>query len=142
MPLPEPEPGLVIRYAYLWKREADKGQVEGSKDRPCALIGRVDREKGEAPLVWVIPLTHTAPATPEDGFEIPLATRKRLGLDEDTCWAILTEYNQFTWPGPDLRPSVNGDFAYGFLPPRLYNQIRQAIVDRVTKRKIARSDRG
>lgn len=41
MALPEPEAGLVIRYAYLWKREADGGQVEGGKDRPCALLGCV-----------------------------------------------------------------------------------------------------
>jgi hypothetical protein len=26
---PEPHPGLVIRYAYLWKRESDEGREEG-----------------------------------------------------------------------------------------------------------------
>jgi hypothetical protein len=30
--LPDPHPGLVIRYAYLWKREYDEGREEGSKD--------------------------------------------------------------------------------------------------------------
>jgi hypothetical protein len=36
--LPEPHPGLVIRYAYPWKREFDEGHEEGSKDRPCAIV--------------------------------------------------------------------------------------------------------
>jgi len=105
------------------------------------LIGRVDREAGKAPLVWVVPITHTAPRTPGDGVEIPLPTRRRLGLDEEPCWVIITEYNQFTWPGPDLRPSGQNDFAYGFLPPRLYEQIRRAIVNRISERRIERSDR-
>jgi hypothetical protein len=28
---PVPQPGLVIRYAYLWRREALAGQEEGAK---------------------------------------------------------------------------------------------------------------
>jgi hypothetical protein len=36
MPLPEPEPGRVIRYNYLWAKEQEQGREEGRKDRPCA----------------------------------------------------------------------------------------------------------
>lgn len=35
---PDPHPGLVIRYAYLWKREYDEGREDGSKDRPCSIV--------------------------------------------------------------------------------------------------------
>ena len=38
MPLPEPVPALVIRYAYLWQAEQQGGQSEGVKERPCAVI--------------------------------------------------------------------------------------------------------
>ncbi|MGH8294414.1 MAG: hypothetical protein ACRETZ_02760 [Steroidobacteraceae bacterium] len=38
MSFPDPRPGLVIRYAYLWKREHDAGREEGSKGRPCAIV--------------------------------------------------------------------------------------------------------
>lgn len=38
MPWPEPEPGLVIRYAYLWRREQETGREKGTKDRPCAVV--------------------------------------------------------------------------------------------------------
>jgi len=35
---PEPQVGLVISYSYLWSEEAERGQIEGRKDRPCAII--------------------------------------------------------------------------------------------------------
>jgi hypothetical protein len=33
--LPKPEPGLVIRYSYLWHDEHRQGREEGVKDRPA-----------------------------------------------------------------------------------------------------------
>jgi hypothetical protein len=33
-----PHPGLVICYSYLWHREAQKKQIEGLKNRPCAVV--------------------------------------------------------------------------------------------------------
>jgi len=38
MPLPEPEPGLVISYSYLWHYERAAGVEEGRKDRPCVIL--------------------------------------------------------------------------------------------------------
>lgn len=38
MPLPEPKPGRVIGYAYLWRDQAAKGREEGIKDRPCVIV--------------------------------------------------------------------------------------------------------
>jgi hypothetical protein len=34
MPIPTPEPGLVISYAYVLEHEAQGGREEGRKDRP------------------------------------------------------------------------------------------------------------
>jgi hypothetical protein len=36
MPLPEPVPALVIRYAYLWQAEQQRGQSEGVKEDPVS----------------------------------------------------------------------------------------------------------
>jgi len=36
--------------------------------------------------------------------EISHETKRRLGLDDDRSWIVLTEANRFAWPGPDLRP--------------------------------------
>ena len=39
---PEPSPGLVISYSFLWSEEAEQGQVDGSKDRPCTIVVALD----------------------------------------------------------------------------------------------------
>ena len=44
---PEPTPGLVIRYSYLWAQEHKHGREEGVKDRPCAVILVTANEDGE-----------------------------------------------------------------------------------------------
>ena len=35
---PRTSSGLVIRNAYLWAEEHRRGQEEGVKDRPCAVV--------------------------------------------------------------------------------------------------------
>ncbi|MBI1980030.1 MAG: hypothetical protein HYS63_00375 [Methylocystis sp.] len=105
------------------------------KDRPCAIILVLFRE-GDAPIVRVLPVTHSAPADPADALEIPLATKQRLGLDSDRSWVVLTEANDFVWPGPDLRPAVSGDpssVAYGMLPPGFMKALRERLADRWRK---------
>jgi hypothetical protein len=129
---PKPEPGLVIRYSYLWQSEADAGLEEGDKKRPCAIILVVLRN-GEMPFVRVLPITHSRPNQPDSAIEIPLPTKMRLGLDNDQSWIILDEANDFTWPGPDLRPRVNGKpetVAYGHLPPGFMKMLREKLARR------------
>jgi hypothetical protein len=136
--LPTPKPGLVIRYAYLWESEARKGREEGMKDRPCAIVLVVLRD-GEHPIVRVLPVTHTPPAEPADALEIPTLTKERLSLDSDRSWVVLTEANDFIWPGPDLRPlpgSDPGTVAYGFLPPGFMKALRERL-DRLWRQRRA-----
>jgi hypothetical protein len=71
VPLPIPEPGLVISYAYLWYSEHQEGQEEGAKDRPCAII-LIAEDEGGAKVVTVVPITHSRPQHPGDAVEIPL----------------------------------------------------------------------
>ncbi len=128
MALPDPTPGLLIRYAYLWSHEAAAGQVEGRKDRPAAIILSVVRESGER-VVTVLPVTHTPPTDPAHAVEIPAATKRRLGLDDARSWIVLTEANRFVWPGPDLRSVGHSrSFAYGSLPFRLFEDVRMRFV--------------
>jgi hypothetical protein len=106
--LPAPKPGLVIRYAYLWESEARKGREEGAKDRPCAIVLVVLRDS-DHPIVRVLPVTHSPPSHAADALEIPATTKQRLGLDGERSWVVLTEANDFIWPGPDLRPVPGRD---------------------------------
>jgi|SRR5579883_993337 len=136
MALPIPQPALVIRYSYLWHSEFTAGREEGVKDRPCAIVAAVRTDDDGTYQVLVLPVTHSAPARPEDAVEIPLDTKKRLGLDDERSWVCLTEWNEFHWPGPDLRMLPGGDestVAYGFLPSRLFEKIRTAFIAKASQ---------
>lgn len=137
MPLPEPVPGLVIRYGYLWMEEHTRGQEEGVKDRPCAVVLVSTNEAGEQ-WVTVLPVTHAPPSNPELAVELPAATKRRLGLDDERSWVVLSEANRFLWPGPDLRPARPGDaatVAYGQLPYTLFEEIRRKFLAAIRMRR-------
>ena len=143
MSLPKPTPGLVVRYSYLWREEHLKGQEEGVKDRPCAIIMVVTNENDDQ-TVTVLPITHTPPHQADDAIEIPAATKRRLGLDDERSWVVLTEANRFIWPGPDLRPARQDDLnsvAFGLLPDGLFNQIRDSFIAKVRAGKLSRVSR-
>jgi hypothetical protein len=123
-----PQPGQVIRYAYLWWSEARVGREDGSKDRPCGVVLTRITKAGNT-VAYVLPITHTPPLKDEDGIEIPQATKRRLGLDAERSWIITTELNQFAWPGPDIRRTASGEYVYGYLPEKLM----QLVLDQVKK---------
>ncbi len=103
MPLPQPVPSLVIRYAYLWQAEHLRGQEEGVKDRLCSVILVTTEDDGER-IVAVLPITHSPPSNPDLAVEIPHETKRRLALDDNRSWVVLTEANRFAWPAPDCVP--------------------------------------
>jgi hypothetical protein len=125
---PEPIAGMVIRYAYLWQSEHDRGLREGLKDRPCAILLAVTDAIGGKKVV-VLPVTHTPPTDPALAIEIPAPTKRRLGLDDARSWIVLSEANRFRWPGPDLRPRTAGGDAstvlYGELPGDFFRAVRE-----------------
>jgi PemK-like, MazF-like toxin of type II toxin-antitoxin system len=127
---PEPVPGLVIRYSYLWHSEHVRGRDEGSKDRPCVIVLATAAAGGEK-IVVVLPITHTPPDDQQSAIEIPAAIKRRLLLDEAPSWVMLNEANRFAWPGPDLRPAKRGDassVAIGPLPYRFFEDIRLKFI--------------
>jgi hypothetical protein len=143
MPLPKPVPGLVIRYSFLWSHEAKAGNEEGSKDRPCAVLLTTTAANGEQ-VVTVLPVTHTPPDDERLAVEIPVGTKKRLGLDDTRSWIVLSEANRFQWPGPDIR-AVPGDpdaaVAYGLLPAGLYDLVRRKWLAAFDSRRVGQLDR-
>lgn len=145
MSWPVPQPGLVIRYAYLWRREALAGREEVAKDRPCAIVLARKDQEGEL-RVYVLPVTRSPPDEDTEAVAIPAAVRQRLGLDEERSWIVVSEANVFTWPGPDLR-FLRGkgpeSAAYGFLPPALFKVVRDRFLERARRRRaplVSRTD--
>ena len=143
MSLPDPIPGRVIGYAYLWAREHSQGVEEGRKDRPCAIVAAQQVIEGRA-IVTVVPVTHTPPSRAADAVEIPAALKAHLGLDGLPSWIVVTETNDFLWPGPDLRPVAGSDpprFDYGMLPPRFFAHVRDRILQAHLQHKLTQIPR-
>jgi len=129
MTLPAPEPGLVINYAYLWHYEHETGREEGRKDRPSAIVLCVEGEAAGTTVVTVLPITHVAPKNPDEGVAVPAAVKRHLGLDDAPSWIMVSEGNEFVWPGYDLRRRrKDGSYSYGFLPPRFFDRVVKAFV--------------
>ena len=142
MSLPAPEPGLVIRFNYLWAREHRMGRENARYPRPCAIVLSLRPEPpNDEPLVLVVPITHSPPEPGAASLELPPRIKARLGLDDARSWVILDEANQFAWPGYDLDLNDKGEFAYGLLPPAFFDRVRQGVLDAVRARRLARVQR-
>lgn len=140
MTLPRPEPGLLIRYAYLWLSEHRAGREDGAKDRPCAIVLTV-ADDAEATRCLVVPVTHSAPNASIEALELPPEAKRHLGLDAERSWVVLSECNDFVWPGPDLRrvgAQSDASVAYGFLPPRFFAELRRRFVALARERRNVR----
>jgi hypothetical protein len=138
MAIPTPEPGLIISYSYVWDHEARGGQEEGRKDRPCVIALAVERQQDGETLVTVLPVTHSPPVDAAAAVEIPRAVKQHLRLDDERSWVVVSEGDQFVWPGYDLRKVRNTDrYDYGYLPPRFFAQVLAAFQAWHTVRKVA-----
>jgi hypothetical protein len=74
-------------------------------------------------------VTHSAPTDERLAVEIPEKVKLRLGLDRERSWVVLSEWNEFLWPGPDLRRAPGAEeAAYGMLPPGLFKIIRARLI--------------
>ena len=103
------------------------GQEERTKDHPSVVVVSTEDAEGET-VVRVAPITHGPPIEVAETVEIPQVTKERLGLDDGRSWVVVSETNLFVWPGPDVRPIQPGKFTYGFLPPKLFIQVRDQLV--------------
>ena len=85
----EPKVGWVFRYSYLWHWQHLDGREEGDKDRPALVLAIVAMLEDGTPAVRVLPITHSPPSDPRDAIEIPPATKRRLGLDDERSWIVV-----------------------------------------------------
>jgi len=129
MALPDPQAGLVIRYDYLWTREAAAGRQQG-KDRPACLVAATDSTVRPR-FVVILPITHTAPSGDTVGIEIPAKVRAAIGLDDQPSWVIVSDHNVDEWPNAGLAPIPGRPemFSYGFVPPGLFRQIKSKFLE-------------
>jgi hypothetical protein len=136
--LPEPKPGLVIRYDYLWTREVSAGRDQG-KDRPACLVAASDSTITPR-FVVILPITHTPPDLDVVAVAIPPKVRRAIGLDDAPSWVIVSEHNVDEWPNGGLAsiPGRPGVFSYGFIPPSLFGQIKEKFLAPAKRGRSAR----
>lgn len=119
--------GCVIRFPYLWSREAMRGESEGRKQRPTAVGFRLPRARGEDLLV-LFPITSQPPGPERFSVEIPDMEKRRAGLDATLrLWIVLDDYNTdiigqsfYLEPGPPL-----GRFSRAFFLPVMQEFVRR-----------------
>lgn len=121
--------GHVFRYSYLWHWQHLEGREEGDKDRPCLVLALVTTLEDGTPIVRVLPISHSPPVRADEAIEIPPATKRRLGLDDERSWIVLSESNRFAWPGPDIRPVDSDNGYFGPLPPALFAEVKRRFAE-------------
>jgi hypothetical protein len=75
---------------------------------------------------------------PQKRSQATASVERRLMLDDERSWAVLTEANRFIWPDPDLRLSTPGDsvsVGYGPLPFALFEEIRTKFIAAVQAKR-------
>jgi len=135
--LPEPRPGLVIRYGFLWSHEASQGALEASKDRPCAIVVATRKQPSGDIRVVVAPITHSPPDDVSASLEMSADICRALDLDDERHWLRFDELNSFIWPGYDLRPRPGRPlrYDYGMLPQALFERLRKGVLERQRERR-------
>jgi len=119
---------MVLSYSYLWHREQTKGETEGRKDRPSAVVLVLNRT-GFGDVVYVLPTTTSEPKADDPSLEIPRSIKYRLKLDESRSWINVTELNVFAAFEPKI-PDAYRDSEFLFLAnidPVLQRRVREAM---------------
>lgn len=84
------KPGDLLRYYYLWARQADAGEESGRKARPVCIVVRTPVEPA---ALFLFPLTSQKPDRSRAHIAVSEIECRRGGLDFP-CWLILDEYNR------------------------------------------------
>lgn len=142
-PIAEVRPGLVLAYSYLWRREFEAGRIEGVKVRPTVVVlAAKPGSEATPPLVYAAAITHSR-TTEDDGVEVPLAVKRRLGMDDDASFVVTSELNTFVWPGPDLgvvpgsaRRADGATCVYGHVPRALLDRIKASVASNHARRNV------
>lgn len=142
MKKPAPSPGLVVRYDYLWRDEQQRGREEGAKDRPCAIVIAYNADESGRQSVVLCPITHSPPQSARDAIEIPAKVLLHLGLDDQLSWIVTREVNTVDWNDPGIVPVSRGQWAYGFLPPKMAKSLSEKLIELSREQRLGIVDRG
>lgn len=140
----EPKAGLVVRYDFLWKEEADLG-LDSGKDRPCAIVLVAVEKTDGSKDVLLCAITHSPPKKNEIAVEIPVAVSRHLGLDNEQSWIKTDQVNRLKWPRDripyGIMPARKGEWCFGMLPRALGEQVFNQLREKAHSRSLRTVDR-
>jgi hypothetical protein len=130
----EPPIGNLIAYEYLWHSQRG-AREDGVKTYPVALIFAKRTVLGNT-FAYAVAISHKPPSATERAIEVPRKLKRHLGLDEEPSWIYTDQVNEFTWPGPDLRPAdrlsslprARGTCVIGPLPKDWFASLKAEII--------------
>jgi hypothetical protein len=147
--IPDPTPGLIFRYGYLWLAISRRNRNSPTKDRPACIVMQVGsavdpslRTAGgsmiQARDVIILPITTRPPSIDVVAIELSPDEKRVCGLNPDgPSWVVVSEFNADTWPNADIVPiSDTGQFRYGIAPPGLMRRISRAFAEARRTRRV------
>jgi hypothetical protein len=140
--LNEPPIGNLVAYEYLWLSQQNTRE-DGAKVYPVALIF-AKKIIASVTLAYAVGMSHKPPDASEKAIEVPRKLKRHLGLDEDPSWIYCDQLNEFTWPGPDLRPAerlsklpkARDSCIIGALPKDWFALVKQHVVDNLKLKRV------
>jgi hypothetical protein len=139
--IPEPIPGLIFRYGYVWLEDCRKGRTDPSKDRPACIIARIAQQADRSLKivddvavqpgdVIILPITTKPPGRGQVAVELTADEKRLCRLNPDfPSWLIVSEFNADIWPNADLSliPGTSR-IDYGIARPGLIRRIGQSFL--------------
>ena len=137
----DPQPGLVVRYDFLWKEEEKAGQVDGRKDRPCLILAvKKSSQSDQEREVLLCPITHTPSIAAEKAVEVPVAMARHLQLDDDRMWIKTDQLNTVVWPKKQIPLGLvrvrEGEYSYGKMHSKLSAQAMDNVREHLRERTL------
>lgn len=114
------ERGQVVRFHYVWKRQADAGEESGRKARPVCITVRSEGNPGR---LFLFPITSQPPAAGKLALAFNQMECRRAGLTFP-CWIILDEYNLVDL---DKAYDFEGTKPIGIVSPAFLTEIARII---------------
>ncbi|MEL6100344.1 MAG: hypothetical protein AAFR68_03415 [Pseudomonadota bacterium] len=134
-----PTVGQVFQYHFLWKWQAKKGQLEGSKARPSCVAIIVANSEGNR-VLFIAPITSKEPIEGREGVRVPETEARRARLDTVMpLWVMVDELNaeiletSFTLESREPQGAFSTAFTDAIV--RGIHKSRQAGKTRLTQRK-------
>ncbi|TCU41237.1 hypothetical protein [Rhizobium azibense] len=124
------EAGDVVRFNYLWKRQADAGEETGRKARPVCVVVRTNAVPG---VVFLFAITSQLPTEERLFLPISQIECRRAGLDFP-CFITLDEYNRVEL---DKAFDFESTTPLGSFSPTFLKTIARTVKDAAASRRLS-----